>query len=67
MSGGEPSSIKRLPRCAARTPARSRRYGYRVEAKFDLKVYGLILQSDFYFKENGDVSGVIQKMETPDL
>ena len=48
MSGGEPSSIKRLPRCAARSPARSRRYGDRVEANFDLKVYGLILQSDFY-------------------
>ena len=44
MSGGEPSSIKRLARCAARVPALSRGYEDRVEEKFDFAVYGLVLQ-----------------------
>ena len=47
MSGGEPSSIKQLTRCAARLPARSKRYGYRVATRFDLMVYGLTLQFIF--------------------
>ena len=47
MSGGEPSSIKRLPRCAVRLPVLSRRYEVRVEARFDFKVYGLIVQLVF--------------------
>ena len=40
MSDGEPSSIKRLTRCAARAPALSREYEDRVEARFDFAVYG---------------------------
>ena len=40
MSDGEPSSIKRLTRCAARVPALSRKYEDRVEARFDFAVYG---------------------------
>ena len=44
MSGGEPSSIKRLTRCAARVPALSKGYEDRVEEKFDIAVYGLVLQ-----------------------
>ena len=40
MSDGEPSSIKRLTRCAARAPALSKRYEDRVEARFDFAVYG---------------------------
>ncbi len=43
MSDGEPSSIKRLTRCAARAPALSRKYEDRVEARFDFVVYGLVL------------------------
>ena len=50
MSGGEPSSIKQLTRCAARVPALSSRCGYRVATRFDLMVYGLTLQFIlFYF------------------
>ena len=45
MSGGGPSSIKRLPRCAVRLPVLSRRYEVRVGATFDFEVYGLVLQS----------------------
>ena len=50
MSDGEPSSIKRLTRCAAGVPALSRVYEDRVEARFDFTVYGLVLQCtlDFY-------------------
>ena len=50
MSDGEPSSIKRLTRCAAGVPALSRVYEDRVEARFDFTVYGLVLQRtlDFY-------------------
>ncbi len=51
MSGGEPSSIKQSPRCAAREPVWSRRYGYRVKARFDLEVYGLILQPAVVYVE----------------
>ena len=40
MSDGEPSSIKRLTRCAARAPALSKGYEDRVEARFDFAVYG---------------------------
>ena len=40
MSDGEPSSIKRLTRCAARVPALSSGYEDRVVEKFDLAVYG---------------------------
>ena len=45
MSGGEPSSIKRSLQCAARVPVLSKKCDVRVEANFDLKVYGLVLQS----------------------
>ena len=48
MSGGEPSSIKRLTRCAARVPVLSRRYEDRVEEKFDFAVYGLVLQHTLF-------------------
>ena len=48
MSGGEPSSIKRLARCAARVPVLSRRYEDRVEEKFDFAVYGLVLQHTLF-------------------
>ena len=44
MSGGEPSSIKRSSRCAARVPVLSSRLENRVGADFDLEVYGLVLQ-----------------------
>ena len=44
MSGGEPSSIKRSSRCAARVPVLSIRLENRVGANFDLEVYGLVLQ-----------------------
>ena len=53
MSGGEPSSIKQLTRCAARLPARSKRYGYRVATRFDLMVYGLTLQFIFILIQGG--------------
>ena len=46
MSGGEPSSIKRLTRCATSQPVLSERYVCRVGVTFDLEVYGLILQLD---------------------
>ena len=46
MSGGEPSSIKRSSRCAARAPVLSSRLENRVGADFDLGVYGLVLQFD---------------------
>ena len=66
MSDGEPSSIKRLTRCAAGVPALSRVYEDRVEARFDFTVYGLVLQCtlDFYLgnfskKEEGYASGSI--------
>ena len=49
MSGGEPSSIKRLPRCAVRLPVLSRRYEDRVGATFDFEVYGLVLQQGAVF------------------
>ncbi len=42
MSDGEPSSIKRLTRCAARVPALSSGYEDRVEKKLDFVVYGLV-------------------------
>ena len=44
MSGGEPSSIKRFSRCAARVPVLSSRLENRVGANFDLGVYGLVLR-----------------------
>ena len=44
MSDGEPSSIKRLTRCAARVPALSSGYEDRVEIRFDFAVYDLVLQ-----------------------
>ena len=49
MSDGEPSSIKRLTRCAAGVPALSRVYEDRVEVKLDLVVYGLVLQQSVVF------------------
>ena len=70
MSGGEPSSIKQCTRCAARVPARSKECGDRVKARFDLEVYGLILQPDFYLilKMGGkDASSVISEMASADL
>ena len=55
MSGGEPSSIKQLSRCAARQPAPSRMYGVRTGVTFDFKVYGLILQLVlFYYSIGGE-------------
>ena len=68
MSGGEPSSIKRFPRCAARVPALSRGRDFRAKVRFDLKVYGLILQLDFYlFLKGGfgDASGTLSQMASP--
>ncbi len=44
MSGGEPSSIKRLTQCAVRLPAPSSRYEDRVEVMHEIEVYGLVLQ-----------------------
>ena len=44
MSGGEPSSIKRSTRCAARAPALSRRCVVRVGATFEFEVHGLVSQ-----------------------
>lgn len=41
MSGGGPSSIKRISRCAAGMPAPSRENGNRVGIEFDLEVYDL--------------------------
>ena len=50
MSDGEPSSIKRLTRCAARAPALSRKYEDRVEARFDFAVYGTRFAAHVCFK-----------------
>ena len=47
MSGGEPSSIKQSPRCAARVPVPSSDCVCRVEGRFEVGVYGLTLQSAF--------------------
>ena len=44
MSGGEPSSIKRLTQCAVRLPAPSSWYEDRVEVMHEIEVYGLVLQ-----------------------
>ena len=44
MSGGEPSSIKRQPRCAVGAPVPSGRYGAHVKVRFEDGVYGLILR-----------------------
>ena len=52
MSGGEPSSIKQSPQCAARAPVLSRRCEDRVGATFDLEVYGLVLQLSTVFVRN---------------
>ena len=49
MSGGEPSSIKRSSRCAARAPVLSSWLEDRVGATFDLEVYGLVLRSGTVF------------------
>ena len=49
MSDGEPSSIKRLARCAARAPALSRGYEDRVEARFDFAVYGTRFAAHQFF------------------
>ena len=51
MSGGEPSSIKRSLQCAARAPVLSKKCDVRVEAIFDLEVYGLVLQSGIIAKK----------------
>ena len=51
MSGGEPSSIKRSLQCAARVPVLSKKCDVRVEANFDLEVYGLVLQSGIIAKK----------------
>ena len=67
MSDGEPSSIKRLTRCAAGVPALSRVYEDRVEARFDFTVYGLVLRHtldfylwiEFFVKEEGYASGFV--------
>ena len=47
MSGGEPSSIKQFIRCAVGKPALSSSCGDRVGVRFEIEVYGLILQLDF--------------------
>ena len=74
MSGGEPSSIKRSPGCATRTPVLSREQGDRVGVTFDFGVYGLVLQSGTLFLKQAfgaggekRASGILQKMETADL
>ena len=54
MSGGEPSSIKRSSRCAARVPVLSMRLENRVGADFDLEVYGLVLQLGTVFFDFAD-------------
>ena len=61
MSGGEPSSIKQLTRCAVRVPALSRRCGYRVATRFELMVYGLTLQFILFYLLTGGsyASGII--------
>ena len=66
MSGGEPSSIKQYTRCAARAPARSKKSGDRVKARFDLEVYGLILQLDF-LEVRVYASGFVSEMASADL
>ena len=68
MSGGEPSSIKRSPRCAVRKPVLSSDTETCVFAAFDFKVYGRILQLDFYFS-GGETyaSGTLQKMASEDV
>ena len=44
MSGGEPSSIKQCIRCAASNPVLSDVCVCRAGVKFEIEVYGLILQ-----------------------
>ena len=44
MSGGEPSSIKRPPRCAVGAPVPNGIYGAHVKVRFEDGVYGLILR-----------------------
>ena len=44
MSGGEPSSIKRPPRCAVGAPVPSGIYGAHAKVRFEAEVYGLILR-----------------------
>ena len=51
MSDGEPSSIKRLTRCAARVPALSSGYEDRVAEKLDLAVYGSRFAAHILFIE----------------
>ena len=67
MSGGEPSSIKRLPRCAVRLPVLSRRYEDRVGATFDFEVYGLVLRQGAVFYGGNYASGTLQKMASATL
>ncbi len=67
MSDGEPSSIKRLTRCAARAPALSRVYEDRVEARFDFVVYGTRFAAHQIFKytkfaENPKCCSCIRKL-----
>ena len=66
MSGGEPSSIKQFTRCAAGQPALSSGYEDRVGVTLDFKVYGLILQLDFFRRINY-ASGSVQKMASDNI
>ncbi len=47
MSGGEPSSIKRICRCAVSQPVQSEKNGKRILHFFKFGVYGLILYLAF--------------------
>ena len=54
MSGGEPSSIKQLSRCAARVPVLSEGGVPREGVTFEKEVYGLVLQPGLlYFYLHG--------------
>ena len=66
MSGGEPSSIKRPPRCAVGAPVPSGIYGAHVKVRFEDGVYGLILRLISIAKKGSGffASGAVQKMAT---
>ena len=51
MSGGEPSSIKQLSRCAAGKPVLSGKRAGAYELLFEFRVYGLILRAISFDKD----------------
>ena len=83
MSGGEPSSIKRKPLCAARVPALSLMSVRRVYHNFQRPVCGLAARRDLHPKvaahrlylhinayheeANENVSGALQKVASAHL